>query len=325
MNKNQRAALASRLRQFAELRRAAVSTVTALATAVADNPMADKVTPAAFPDLLPASLPHTRALLASGEEGVSNGLIEAVADVLDEPGARGAGWSVLFISVGCAGLVVVLFSILVAPAFKDMFESFGAQLPAPTVLALFLTQWMVGPLGALLVLIVLLNVIWSLRPDLLGELTPRVDAMLRKAPLIGHANRVIQTKRLAAWLAASGTGGDMKRRLDCLVEIAGPGQFRRQVSQLAIAVQGGQSLLASLAAPGWLPGLALVLQDANKFDADANDSAGKKLSTYANTLDARADAVSARLTLWAQLILGVIIGFFVVAMYLPIFKLGSII
>ena len=325
MNKNQRAALASRLRQFCALRRAAVSTETALATAVADNPMAGRVTLAAFPDLLPASLPHTRALLATGEDGVSNGLIDAVADVLDEPGTRGAGWSVLYISVCGAGLVVTLFSIFVAPAFKDMFESFGAQLPAPTVLALFLAQWVVGPLGALLVLIVLLNVIWSLRPDLLGGLTPRVDSMLRKAPLLGHANRVIQTKRLAAWLAASGTGGDLKRRLDCLVELAGPGQFRRQVSQLANALQGGQSLLASLASPGWLPGLALVLQDAEKFDADADDATRKKLSAYANTLDARSDAVSARLTLWAQLIVGVIIGFFVVAMYLPIFKLGSVI
>ena len=325
MNKSQRAALASRLRQFAELRRAAVSTETALATAAADNPMAGKATPESVADLLPASLPHTRALLATGEEGVGNGLVNAVADVLDEPGARGAGWSVLYISVCGAGLVVMLFSIFVAPAFKDMFASFGAQLPAPTLLALFLAQWIVGPLGGLLVLIVLLNVIWSFRPELLGALTPRVDAMLRKAPLLGQANRVLQTKRLAAWLAASGTSGDLKRRLDCLVELAGPGQFRRQVSQLANAVQGGQSLLASLASPGWLPGLALVLQDAEKLDADADDATRNKLSAYANALDARSDAVSARLTLWAQLIVGVIIGFFVVAMYLPIFKLGSVV
>ena len=333
MKKNQNIVLASRLRQYSELRGASVVTETALAAAAADNPIASKVlnnqtTPQSIADFLPTSMPHTRALLSTlttGDEGTKSLVVRAAADVLDDPGSGSAGWSILYVSLVGAGLVVILFSVFVAPTFQHLFESFGTQLPAPTVIALFVAQWFVGPLGGLLVLLLLAKGIWTFRPELLGKFTQNIDSVLLNAPLVGQASRVTLTKRLAAWLAATGTGDGLNHRLDCLVELAGRGQFGRQVSRLATAVQSGQSLHAALAVPGWLPGLALLLKDAaDSNHAQVGDPAAQ-LDAYSRALDARADAVTARLMLIAQLIVGAVVGFFVIAMYLPIFKMGSVI
>ena len=328
MTKKQRAKLAALLRQYGKLRSAAVSTEAALAVSRADNPGVPKslaegnVTPN-IADFIPASMPSTRAFLLLDGRHDRGALIASVADVLDEQGSRGAGWSMLYVSVVGAGLVVTLFSVFVAPTFRSMFDSFGAQLPAPTLLALWFAQWVIGPLGILVILLALVKSIWEYRPQLLGKLTHQVDAALLKVPVLSQARKVIFTRRLAIWLGANGMHEEMKRHLDCLAELAGPGQFGRQVNRLAETVQAGESLQAALAAPGWLPGLAILLQDASNASTDSDHELHQKLAAYARSLDDRSDAVSAQLTLFAQLAVGAIIGFFVIAMYLPIFKMGS--
>lgn len=323
MNKQQRIMLAARLRQFSELERAGVSASVALKVAAADNPEFGMAAPKSVADLLPPSLPLTKALVWSDDGGVDSGLLNAVADVLDEPGTRATGWSVLLSTLVVAGLVVTLFGLYVAPAFQEMFDAFGAKLPAPTVLAIFVSQWVIAPLGTLVLLLLLARAIWSWRPELLGSWTPKIDAALLRFPMLGQASRVLHTRRLASWLAATGTGGKLAARLECLAELAGPSQFSRQVKRLAKSVQGGKVLADAMAAPGWLPGLAMVLRDATNAESDVDGETRKALLAYASGLDARSDTAMARLTLAAQIIFSMVIGFFVVAMYLPIFKMGS--
>lgn len=328
MNKKQRAELASRLRQFSELGRAGVSADTALSAAAADNPVSGakadaQVVPASFDQFLPASLPHTRALLKAGSTGESAVIAGAASELLDSQGGQSTAWSTLTISIVGAGLTVVMISIFVLPVFKDMFESFGANLPAPTLLTFFLAQWVVAPVGVLLLLLVSVNKLWKTRPSILGRYAGNIDALRMKLPLIGHATLVNETKKLAYWLAACGTYGDMRLRLNCLVELSGQSQLSRQTDALAKAMQSGKSLTDAVATPSWLPGLAMVLREAEMEANGTDEGVRKRLFAYASGLDARSDALVAKLTLIAHIFIGVVVGIFVLGMYLPIFKMGS--
>ncbi len=328
MKKAQRVNLAARLRQFSNLRRAGVSVETALASAVADHPTLGKrgvggVAPESLRALVPDAMPHTRELLALASDAHHDPLVSAIADALDDPSARAAGWTVASVSAAAAALVILLFGVFVAPAMSEMFASFGGELPPLTVLALFLLNWVFVPVGSLLLLLLLTRATWTRRPQLLGRITPKIDSLLMKAPLFGHATRTLHTLRLAVWLAAGATTGDTGHHLDCLGELAGSSPFGRSVAQLDSALKRGTPLAQAMSAEDWLPGLAMVLRDAQSAGDDA--AMQQQLLAYASGLDTHADALVARLTLVVQLAIGVVIGIFVVAMYLPIFKMGSLI
>jgi type IV pilus assembly protein PilC len=329
MNKKQRALLAAQLRQFCELKRSGVSNETALRVAAVDNaatikPLVDSMPATSLVELLSDKLPRMRLLLSASDEERALALATAAANVLEERSQRNGTWASFYASLAVTGVVVIFFSLSVAPAFKDVFESFGGELPSVTLLALFLAQWVFGPLGAVLLALVMAKAIWTLRPRWMGGLALQIDALLKNLPKFGYATRVTQTRHLADWLAAGGTGGDVLERLNCLIELSGPGLFCRQVTTLLQAMQGGQSLALATAAQPWLPGLSMVLQDAETGVKDGPLAMEKGLRAYANGLDDRSDAIVASLTLTAQLVVGAIVGFFVVAMYLPIFKLGSL-
>jgi type IV pilus assembly protein PilC len=330
MNKKQRSLLAAQLRQFCELKRSGVRSETALRIAVADNsvtrkPNVDSLQAASLVGILPDKLPRLRSLLSGSDEERTLALACAAANVLDEPSQRSGAWSSLYASIAVTGVVVIFFSLSVAPAFKDVFDSFGGELPSITLLALFLAQWVFGPLGAVLLVLVMAKAIWTVRPQWMGGLTQRIDALMKNLPKFGYATRVTHTRLLAEWLAAGGAGGDILERLNCLIELSGSGLFGRLVTSLLQAMQEGQSLAQATATQPWLPGLAMVLLDAETDLKEGQFAVEKGLSAYAAGLDDRSDAIVASLTLTAQLIVGAIVGFFVVAMYLPIFKLGSVI
>ena len=322
MRRNQRIQLGTKLRQFSTLAQAGVAPSAAITVAEADNPSGKIAASTASVEispveLMPASFPKTRARLAMADRDHQVSLLGAAGEILDVPEiAHSLSW-MLYISVGGTAITLMLFSVFVAPAFQGMFDAFGADLPAPTMLAMGIAKWVLAPAAVLLALILVIGWLWKRQPQLLGRFSGRIDDATRRLPVFGRSMQVIQTQQLAAWLAACGTTGDVQQELECLVELAGPGQFGREVAGVAHAMAGGKSLADAVAVAAWLPGLALLLR------SSPNNVAA--LTTYSHSLDAKSDLVMARLTLITQIVVGLIVGFFVIAMYLPIFKMGSLV
>ena len=320
MTRNQRIQLGTKLRQFSALAQAGVAPSAAITVAEADNPSGKIATSTALTEispveLMPASFPKTRARLAVSDRDQQVGMLGAAGEILDVPEiAHSLSW-MLYISLGGTAIILMLFSVFVAPAFQEMFDAFGADLPAPTILAMGIAKWVLAPAAVLLALILVVGWLWKWQPQLLGRFSGRIDDATRKLPVFGRSMQVIQTQQLAAWLAACGTTGDVYQELGCLVELAGPGQFGREVAGVAHEMAGGKSLADAVAVAAWLPGLALLLR------SSPNNVAA--LTTYSRSLDAKSDLVMARLALITQIVVGLIVGFFVIAMYLPIFKMGS--
>lgn len=332
MMRSSRTLLAARLRQFAELRAVGATPEMALSTAVADNPPLLGKIPARGPapkslvSLIPTSLPKTRSLLSSDEDTVvSIRRIHAVADVLDWSTTRmaaGLGGGLAAVTLVVAITMVLVISLFAIPLFEELFESFGTTLPGPTRLAIIVTQWILAPLtiGAAVISIALVAL--SRRPKFLAKIEPKVEALLTAFPMMNYFARTSDTQKLVAWLLSTGIEGNLADRLDCLAELSGNGNFARKISRLATSLRSGKSLPEALTLGGWLPGLARVLQSTGS-DAKTDSL----LAAYARSLDESAYASGLQNGLTSKLYFGmaIFIGLLVIAMYLPIFKMGSLV
>lgn len=316
MRSDQRKRLGARLTQYGQLTEAGVPEPLALAIMNADAKAADRkaAAPADVSTLLTGH-PTLKARVEMLPPPERAALSDAAAEVLTASTAMSGMTLLALASLAVMGGVLVILVVFVFPVFKDMFNSFGAELPAPTQIALFMGDWVLGPLGALVALVIAADLIGSRLRGRLGAVAWRIDAVKERVPLIRNQRRAMATRLLARWLAAAQDHLTRRDAIECMAELVGPGWLRRNLARLKSDMDAGKPLPVALGGSEWLPGLGLLLADA---------TAGRSaLAAYANSLDTSADQTSSRMMVVSQVALGVVLGFFVIAMYLPIFKLGA--
>ena len=320
MKKKQRLRLAARLRQMGSLVSAGVAPDTALAVSLADNllPSDDARGAVAAGDvtsIIPDEFSKTRSLIADAPVNQRGPLLVAMANVLDAADSSAPNTGVLKINLGMIGVICLLFTFVVVPGFQDLFDLFGGELPVPTRLALQLSNWLLAPVGILIVAGLVIVQLWQSEPQWLGPLAGRMDRYAHRVPFFGRGTVGARTCTVAAWLAASGGGDFAPRSLACLIEVSGPGDLGRRVAVASQRLAEGDSLAAAFSGDDWCPGLGKMLE------THAGEAVG--LNSYANSLDVDTDTTIARFTMVSHFAVGLIVGFFVIAMYLPIFKMGS--
>lgn len=316
MKSEQRKRLGARLNQYGQLTEAGVPEPLALAIMNADAQAADRKAeaPQAMSALL-AEQPTLKARIEMLPPAERAALSDAAAEVLTASTSMSGMTALALASLAVMGGVLVILVVFVFPVFKDMFNSFGADLPVATRVAVFMGDWVLGPLGALVAMVVAADLIGSRLRGRLAAIAWRIDAIKERVPIIRNQRRMMATRLLARWLAAAQDHLSRRDAIDCMAELVGPGWLRRNLARLKSDMDAGKPLPAALRGSDWLPGLGLLLADA---------TAGRgALAAYAGSLDTSADQISARMMVMSQVALGAILGFFVIAMYLPIFKLGA--
>lgn len=298
------------LRQYGELVAQGADELLALQMACADQGLKQPL--GGIVDLLPETWTEARRF-ANGPDGHADvSTLIAMADLLDPPEAQSVSFWMVLALLGILGFTLMMFGVFVAPAFQDLFKSFGAELPALTRFMLILSEWVLAPLGmvslALFVFIVL-------GTRFAGQFYHRLELWGMRVPLVGHAMRVQNTKRLGRWLASTTHREDKRAGIKAALDLTGQGIYQRALSTLEKRLSMGESIERAVDTQGWLPGLAMLLKSA--------PAEGTTLRAYALSLDSRADVVMARLNLVVQILTGVLVGVLVIAMYLPIFKMGS--
>ena len=320
MKTKQRSRLAARLRQIGVLVTAGVDPDTALVVSLADNPLHKHDARGAAMEcdllsLIPDEFSKTRSRIGDAPGDQRGSLLVAMADMLDAAeSARPTTWA-LNVNLAMIAAICLLFTFVVVPGFHDLFELLGGNLPPITRLALQLSDWLLAPVGFLIVAGLVIVRLWKTRPHWLGSLAGKLDRYARRVPVFGHGMLVLQTRQVATWLAVSGGGDFAPRNLACLIEMVGPGDFARRVAAASQSLAEGRSLAEAFTGAEWLPGLGKVLE--------SHAGGAGALTSYANSLDPNTDAAIARFTLTSQFVVGLVVGFFVIAMYLPIFKMGS--
>ncbi|WLI89885.1 type II secretion system F family protein [Massilia sp. R2A-15] len=225
-----------------------------------------------------------------------------------------------------AFIVTAVIMIWVVPAFKQVFASFGADLPTPTLVVMAISEffvawwWMIfGSLGAA---IYFFFQAWQRSP----KVQRFMDVALLKAPVFGG---VIRKAAIARWTRTLATmfaaGVPLVEALDSVGGAAGNVVYLDATRKIQSEVSTGTSLTMAMQNANVFPPLVTQMVAIGEESGALDSMLGKVADFFEEEVDEAVAALSALMEPMIMVILGVLIGGLVIAMYLPIFKLGSVV
>jgi type IV pilus assembly protein PilC len=225
-----------------------------------------------------------------------------------------------------AFVVVSVIMIFVIPAFKEVFTSFGADLPAPTLFVIAVSEifvkwwWLIfGGIGGTLYFFMQA---WK-RNERVQQF---MDRLMLKLPLFGNLvfKSVIArwTRTLATMFAA---GVPLVEALDSVGGASGNSVYAMATQKIQQEVSTGTSLTAAMTNANVFPSMVLQMCAIGEESGSIDHMLGKAADFYEAEVDDMVAGLSSLMEPIIIVILGTIIGGIVVSMYLPIFKLGSVV
>lgn len=225
-----------------------------------------------------------------------------------------------------AFVVLAVIMIFVIPSFKEVFTSFGADLPAPTLVVMgmsdiFVTYWYIifGVIGG--------GTYFFLESWKRSEnMQHTMDRLLLKAPIFGE---LVNKSAVARWTRTLSTmfaaGVPLVEALDSVGGASGNAVYRDATEQIQKDVSTGASLTASMQATGVFPTMVLQMCAIGEESGSIDGMLGKAAEFYEDEVDEAVKGLSSLMEPIIIVILGTLIGGIVVSMYLPIFKLGQVV
>jgi type IV pilus assembly protein PilC len=225
-----------------------------------------------------------------------------------------------------AFVVLSVIMIFVIPAFKQVFTSFGAELPAPTLLVMsmsdFFVKWWYLIFGGIGGGIYFFLQSWK-RSE---KMQKAMDRLLLKVPIFGplvnKASVARWTRTLSTMFAA---GVPLVEALDSVGGAAGNAVYAEATEQIQRDVSTGAGLTASMQSTGVFPNMVLQMTAIGEESGSIDQMLGKAADFYEEEVDEAVKGLSSLMEPIIIVILGTLIGGIVVSMYLPIFKLGQVV
>jgi len=226
---------------------------------------------------------------------------------------------VVVVAVG----VVVLMLLFVIPTFDKMFKDFGGTLPAITQsvidLSLFLQNywWLLG--GGIVATIVAIK---RYRASKSGE--RQLDAMVLKLPVIGLIVRKVAVAKFTRTLGTLiSSGVPILDGLDIVARTAGNKIIEEAILKTRQAISEGKTIAEPLAQTKVFPAMVVQMIGVGESAGALDTMLNKIADFYDDEVDTAVGALSSMLEPFIMVFLGFALGYIVIAMYLPIFKLAS--
>jgi type IV pilus assembly protein PilC len=225
-----------------------------------------------------------------------------------------------------AFVVLAVIMIFVIPAFKDVFASFGADLPAPTLVVIAMSEFFVkfwwaifGFIGG--------GIYFFFESWKRSEKMQKVmDRLLLKVPVFGD---LVNKSAVARWTRTLSTmfaaGVPLVEALDSVGGASGNAVFAEATEQIQKDVSTGASLTTSMQTTGVFPNMVLQMCSIGEESGSLDAMLGKAAEFYEDEVDEAVKGLSSLMEPFIIVILGTLIGGIVVSMYLPIVKLGQVV
>lgn len=225
-----------------------------------------------------------------------------------------------------AAIVTVILLLKVVPVFADMFSSFGADLPVPTQIVLNISEWvqsngLIG-LGALVAFIILFQQAMQ-RSKAFKHLIQRI---MVKLPVFGPILYQSAMARYARTLSTTFAAGvPLVNALDSAAGASGNIVYETAISNVRRDVETGTELAVSMKSQGVFPPMLVQMVSIGEQSGSLDDMLAKAASIYEEEVDSLVDGLTSMMEPLIMAFLGIVVGGLVVAMYLPIFQMGSVI
>ena len=225
-----------------------------------------------------------------------------------------------------AFLVVVIIMIKVIPAFKEVFSSFGADLPAPTLIVIAMSEFFVA--------------YWPIVFGLIGgggymfmqtwkrsvKMQMVMDRLLLNIPVFGA---LINKSVIARWTRTLSTmfaaGVPLVEALDSVGGASGNAVYAEATVKIQRDVSTGSALTTSMQSTGVFPNMVIQMASIGEESGSLDHMLGKAAEFYEEEVDDMVKGLSSLMEPIIIVVLGTVIGGIVVAMYLPIFKIGQVV
>ncbi|MCX8085711.1 MAG: type II secretion system F family protein [Rhodocyclaceae bacterium] len=225
-----------------------------------------------------------------------------------------------------AFIVTAVIMIFVVPAFKEVFKNFGADLPGPTLVVIAISDYFVAN--------------WWLIFGVIGgglyaffytwkrseKMQIFMDRLALRFPVFGP---VIRKATIARWTRTLSTmfaaGVPLVEALDSVGGAAGNYEYKQATKQIKAEISTGSSLTAAMQNTNVFPNMVVQMIAIGEESGQLDAMSGKVADFYEQEVDDAVEALSSLMEPMIMVILGVVIGGIIVAMYLPIFKLGAVV
>ena len=225
-----------------------------------------------------------------------------------------------------AFVVLAVIMIFVIPAFKEVFTSFGADLPTPTLIVIAMSEFFVSYWWAIFGILIggTFFFIQSWRRSL--RMQKAMDRLLLKVPVFGE---LVNKSAVARWTRTLSTmfaaGVPLVEALDSVGGASGNAVFLEATEQIQKDVSTGSALTTSMQTTGVFPTMVIQMCAIGEESGALDQMLGKAAEFYEDEVDEAVKGLSTLMEPFIIVILGVLIGGIVVSMYLPIFKLGQVV
>lgn len=271
----------------------------------------------------------TCSLIASGEQsGALETMLDRVAiykektELLKQKIKKATKYPMIVMIIAC--IVTAILLLKVVPTFQDMFSSMGANLPAPTLALIAMSEWMQAYwyilLGGIIGGVIALKHAIKTSP----AVAEQKDILVLKLPVIGSIMKKAVVARFARVLSTTFSAG--VPLVEALESVAGAADniiYKRAILKVRDDVSTGIQLNASMRSTNVFPNMVVQMVAIGEESGALDAMLAKVAEYYEQEVDNEVDGLTAMIEPFVMAFLGVVVGGMLIAMYLPIFKLGD--
>lgn len=229
--------------------------------------------------------------------------------------------SILVVSIG----VVVLLLVKVIPVFQDLFSSMGHALPAPTQFVVdaseFMRNYILYIIGALIVFVFAFRKYYRTERGRLN-----IDTMVLKVPVFGPLLRKVAVAKFTRTLSAMITSGvPILEGLNVVSKTAGNRLVENALMETRRSISAGKTIAEPLKETAIFPPMVVQMIGVGEATGALDIMLAKIADFYDDEVDAAVSAMTALLEPFMMVFLGVVVGGIIIAMYLPIFQMASVV
>ncbi|HEY3326996.1 MAG TPA: type II secretion system F family protein [Novimethylophilus sp.] len=270
-------------------------------------------------------------LVNAGEQaGILDSLLDRLATYMEKTQAIISKIkSALFYPVSIivvAFVITAVIMIFVIPAFKQLFSSFGADLPAPTVLVMTISDYFVKYWWAIFGTIGGGGWFFFYTWKRSAKMQATMDRLMLKLPIFGHLVKIATIARFARTLSTMFAAGvPLVDSLDSVAGAAGNRVYYDATKRIQSEVSTGTSLTVAMQNTDVFPNMVLQMVAIGEESGALDSMLSKVADFYEGEVDDAVEALSSLMEPVIMVVLGTLIGGLVIAMYLPIFKMGQVV
>ena len=224
-----------------------------------------------------------------------------------------------------AVIVTAILLVKVVPQFESLFQGFGAELPAFTQMVIGMSEWLQAWWWAVLIGIVATFFGFRTAKRRSARFSDAVDKYVLKLPVVGMILDQSAVAKFARVLSTTFAAGvPLVDALDSVSGATGNAVYRDAILQIKDEVSSGTQLQTAMRQTAVFPVLAIQLTSIGEESGNLDEMLGKVANHYEEVVDDLVDNLTSLMEPIIMSVLGILVGGLIIAMYLPIFQMGSV-